>query len=77
MSGYLSRLLAAYQAGHLNPGEVTQVDVAHANDCPVLRGGDCTCDPGLTLVTRDGVTLLKPDGSTERGPTQWSEPHAN
>lgn len=51
MSGYLSRLLAAYQSGEFQPGEVTLVEVVHTPQCPAIRGGACSCEPDLTVQT--------------------------
>jgi hypothetical protein len=46
---YLARLLALYAAGNLRGGQVYRVQVAHDDDCPRLRGGDCTCKPDIYL----------------------------
>lgn len=63
MSGYLARLLAAYQSGQLQSGALTQVEVAHSTDCPALLGGKCACEPTLTLVGAP-VDQSSSDGSS-------------
>lgn len=54
MSGYLTRLLEAYQSGQIEPGVVTQVEVIHEPKCPALEGGACACDPALTIAVTTG-----------------------
>ncbi len=46
---YLRRILAANAKGNLPKSGVTDLMIAHDNDCPVLREnpGICCCNPGI------------------------------
>ena len=47
---YLSRLLAVVAGYPLTPGAVVEVNALHDDDCPFLRGGECSCDVEVELV---------------------------
>jgi len=67
MSGYLTRLLEAYQAGQIEPGTVTRVEVVHAAHCPADRGGACSCEPDMAIQTLATPDADKRDGASGRG----------
>ena len=41
---YEIALQAAMDAGVLKPGQVSNVDVAHDDDCAIYDGGFCDCE---------------------------------
>lgn len=45
---YRARVAALAFAARIRRGTVTQVEVRHASDCPMLHGrGNCTCCPDI------------------------------
>lgn len=50
LPAYIERVLSA----KAELGDVTQVVVAHASDCPRLSGGACACQPDVTVHRPDG-----------------------
>src|SRR3546814_6600215 len=59
MTGYLDRLIAAINAGHLTPGEAVQVDVAHGPGCPRKP---CTCHPSVTVIRQHETLVIGDHG---------------
>src|SRR3546814_13390686 len=73
MTGYLDRLIAAINAGHLTPGEAVQVDVAHGPGCPRKP---CTCHPSVTVIRQHETLVIGDHGHVlERRPQSSTIPH--
>jgi hypothetical protein len=46
---YLAPLLERLADYPLTPGATIEVEFLHDDDCPKLRGGECTCTPDVQL----------------------------
>jgi len=51
----MARIRVALARGLLSPGRLSEMDVAHDDDCPALVGHACTCQPDLFLTAVDGT----------------------
>jgi hypothetical protein len=48
---YIDLILAAYRAGKVKPGTVSEAIVRHDDHCPLLTGaGPCNCSPTVQIV---------------------------
>jgi hypothetical protein len=49
-----ARIRRAFRLGLIQPGTVADLQIAHDDDCPALRGSACACVPDLTVTASDG-----------------------
>lgn len=49
-ASYVGFMQEVKEAGGLAPGTINLLNYAHDDRCPRLRGGDCRCDPEVSMT---------------------------
>jgi hypothetical protein len=68
---YVGELVRIFEAGQLEPGEVSLVEVAHDDDCPIWSGEMCDCKPAIQIqqVDREATAQEFVQGLRDQGAT--------
>lgn len=64
---YQDRIMQAFATGKIRAdggGELT-VTIFHDDDCPALKGNECTCEPDVKYAIGERTFLIKKDGEVE------------
>ncbi|MEN1958430.1 hypothetical protein [Luteimonas changyuni] len=61
---YSDRLRAALEAGHIQPGDVTHVEIEHRHRCPAPSKGPrwCNCAPTVRVLRDHEVLTIGTGG---------------
>jgi len=50
MHEYLKKIVEANEKVKFQPGKVTHVQVTHDKWCKIFNGGECNCNPDISMI---------------------------
>ena len=65
MHEHMRRLNKALKNCVIDVGSTYFANVAHDLHCNIYRGGECNCDPEITIPTNKGLVRITRDGIVE------------
>jgi len=65
MHEYMERINKALANGVLDAGSVAHAQVGHDLSCDIYTGGECHCDPEITIETDKGKLRVTSAGILE------------